>query len=286
MADLKPHPPHATMLERFLADLGDARDVSPASRRALEAFVRGAPTERLGAAWSGTSGARVDSLRAEAFAVDAAYRATRWPELVAAERRRWVRLRRRALELAGVTGLGPQDLEHVACGAPDWTDGPGAVVRRWLARGQTRGLLLVGAVGTGKTCAAVLALAEGWSRLAAGGPAGRFATAQELAHGPFHPWSRDLDGRRAILQAPVLVLDDLGAEDGNDFGAALGEILDARVGRPTIVTSNLAPPAIAARYGDRILDRLRERFAVASFSGPSRRRAAPGWETFAEGDHA
>lgn len=71
-----------------------------------------------------------------------------------------------------------------------------------------------------------------------------------------------------IKAADVVVLDDLGAETGifeadssnvTDFNArTLTNILDARIGKPLIVTTNLDGKQVAKMYGARVLSRMAE----------------------------
>lgn len=65
--------------------------------------------------------------------------------------------------------------------------------------------------------------------------------------------------------APVLILDDMGAENQSDWTAEqMYHVADFRAKRnlPTIVTSNLSPQALDATYGSRICDRLFEGAAL------------------------
>ena len=130
---------------------------------------------------------------------------------------------------------------------------------------RRRALVLCGEAGAGKTHAAVCALV-------AAAPLGR----------RFRYWG-DVVGilleggpaRRELLDllqtVPLLVLDDLGVEPTRT-GGHVESYLDRLVYRreadclPTIITTNLTPEAFAARYSERIVDRLRgwgEVFAVA-----------------------
>jgi DNA replication protein DnaC len=66
-----------------------------------------------------------------------------------------------------------------------------------------------------------------------------------------------------VAKAHRLVIDDLGAEyqDAKGFfGSLLDEIIDARYTHklPTVITSNLDAASFKARYGVRIVDRIRE----------------------------
>ncbi|BER91728.1 ATP-binding protein [Thermatribacter velox] len=62
-----------------------------------------------------------------------------------------------------------------------------------------------------------------------------------------------------LLEAELLVLDDLGAEERRDwFFDDLYRILDHRMEwlLPTVITSNLSPAEVCARYGKRIASRI------------------------------
>jgi hypothetical protein len=62
----------------------------------------------------------------------------------------------------------------------------------------------------------------------------------------------------SLLATPLLILDELGNEDG-DGERGLGRLLCDRVsddGRRTIVTTNLSRDNFAARYGKRLMSRL------------------------------
>jgi DNA replication protein DnaC len=70
-------------------------------------------------------------------------------------------------------------------------------------------------------------------------------------------------GIDVIAQTPRLVIDDLGAEYNDPKGffiSLLDELIDLRYAgkRPTIITTNLDAAGFAARYGARIVDRIRE----------------------------
>ena len=78
-------------------------------------------------------------------------------------------------------------------------------------------------------------------------------------------------------RARALVLDDLGAEyldDKGAFVALLDSLIDARYRdlRPTVITTNLHASQFAARYGERTVDRIRERGRFVELAGESQRR--------------
>lgn len=156
------------------------------------------------------------------------------------------------------------------------------LLRDWTENHEGRNLLLLGPVGTGKTHAAVAAarvLYFGKKEVVA------FWPVVELLDG-LRP-----EGREGALQeamtAPVLILDDLGAEKPTEWTAErLYAVVNRRwlEQRPTIATSNLpatrktAPkdhegPTLDEALGPRMFSRLVGSGAViVRLSGPDRRR--------------
>jgi DNA replication protein DnaC len=129
-------------------------------------------------------------------------------------------------------------------------------------------LALAGPRGRGKTTALASAVAE---------HGGLYVEAHELVRaGTFNEvWAE-------AARAPVLVIDELGAEFANDaYRASLYELLNTRYsnGRKTIFATNLDAPAFKARYCPDANDRLAERIAKGgrwvNLPGESMRR---GWQ--------
>lgn len=153
----------------------------------------------------------------------------------------------------------------------------GAVAMAWLKRyraGERGGLVILGPTGTGKTWVAAalarLLLVEDTIPVT-------FITVPDFLEA-LRPSSRvpgvDPDMMQYAL-APVLALDDLGAEGPL---SAWGEEQLLRLahernhnGRPTIVTSNMTGPEIRERYNDRIVERLFAGSTLISLSGKSLR---------------
>ncbi|MDR1858696.1 MAG: hypothetical protein LBQ69_04430 [Treponema sp.] len=91
---------------------------------------------------------------------------------------------------------------------------------------------------------------------------------------------RDTDAIDAFLDCELLVIDDLGAEPQikNVTQEHLCNIINERLqnGRPFIVTTNLSPAQIVARYDQRIASRIlcADTSTLINFSGPDRRITA------------
>jgi DNA replication protein DnaC len=138
-------------------------------------------------------------------------------------------------------------------------------------------LVLSGAPGCGKTVAAALWATEDvrkdecWEYTdhlgnVYGHTGNRFkgqvvvwVTAAKLAR-----WERyDQDEMAKLLKVGKLVIDDLGGEyldKGGFYASLLDELINERQAgsRPTILTTNLDAAGFSTRYGERIVDRIRE----------------------------
>ncbi len=148
-------------------------------------------------------------------------------------------------------------------------------VKEWCA-GDSGGLFLHGAIGTGKTHLATAALLE---KLAAK-KRGRFVAMRELILECRESFRRErlLSGILDELteHEDYLVLDDFGAEKPSEFAREALELLidrsyAGRHWRP-IVTSNLDLDQLSRAVGERIADRLRELCATVRLGGASYRR--------------
>lgn len=134
--------------------------------------------------------------------------------------------------------------------------------------------LLTGGVGTGKTYAASAVLTDihGYHNYF-----GRFHRAIGLLKRYKATFDDDAtETARAIdeemMLAPILVLDDLGAEKESEWThEQIYDLLDRRYGRqmPTIVTTNTPIDQLEPRVIDRLQDQRLS--TVVQFDGPSRR---------------
>jgi DNA replication protein DnaC len=143
------------------------------------------------------------------------------------------------------------------------TDSPAvSAIRTFVGSGKTF-LLLMGSPGAGKTVACTEVLANG----------GAFFRAIELAR--LSSFAAEDKRQLAVAQGcSALVLDDLGAEMLHDgWKPMLDELIDIRWGerRRTIITTNLDSPTFKSRYGERIVDRIRDDGFVVKCGDQSRR---------------
>jgi len=165
-------------------------------------------------------------------------------------------------------------------------DESGRLAARWVRayrEGARGGLYIHGPVGTGKTW---LAAAIARELLTARPEADRLgapvlvrftsttAMLQSLRPGDHQ---QELE---VYTRPPVLVLDDLGTERYTEWEAEqLFNLAHARrsARRPTIVTSNLEPREVSARYERRTVERLFEDAWLVPMIGASRRTLPPGF---------
>lgn len=138
-----------------------------------------------------------------------------------------------------------------------------------------RSLLLLGPTGAGKTHQAYGAIRE----LAITGVAARWVvtTAADMygALRPRHGVDSETEFRR-YRDARILFVDDLGADrTPTEFVEEVNfRLINHRYEHhlPTLLTSNLLRPELAARLGDRVTSRLIEMCHPVVFEGPDRRR--------------
>jgi len=151
-------------------------------------------------------------------------------------------------------------------------------------------LVLSGGPGCGKTVAAALWISSYvsdhslWSNESRLGlrPAPSFhgsapiwVTAAKLARCDRY----DENHMTKLLRTPRLVIDDLGGEyldKGGFYASLLDEIVNERQAesKPTIMTTNLNAEAFKERYGERIVDRIREGGRFVGCGDQSLRRKA------------
>ncbi|MBQ8623535.1 MAG: ATP-binding protein [Oscillospiraceae bacterium] len=130
------------------------------------------------------------------------------------------------------------------------------------------GLLLLGETGLGKTflssCIACEVLKKGYS----------------VAFDSIQNYLRDIEkehfGRsqgdtlETLLNADLVILDDLGSEFSSSFNSAsIYNIINSRanMGKPTVVSTNLSLEDLQARYDDRIISRLLGMYLTLRFIG-------------------
>lgn len=136
-------------------------------------------------------------------------------------------------------------------------------VKEW-STARASMLVLAGDVGTGKSLAAAWACYDWLVRTATKNPWGQTVTREEriwiaaphLAR--LKPWCDEVKECEA---AGFLVIDDMGEEEGTSSSMPmLASLVTTRLsyGRPTIITTNLDGATFRERYGERLIDRLRQ----------------------------
>lgn len=173
----------------------------------------------------------------------------------------------------------PRDLRDAFCKL-DMTQ-PVVFAKKFIDS-RTPLLLLLGRKGTGKTMAAVYALAliaqeyEAMDRPS--GDETRSGTTALFVRGvTFARYLADNNFLERLLRVGCLVLDDLGKEFPNAMiQSRLFELLDTRIGsrRRTAITSNFSKREFANRYGAILADRLGGNTMCEVFEGESLRGRA------------
>lgn len=158
--------------------------------------------------------------------------------------------RRRILEGSGLR-LPPEDIARLVRGREGETATLGKV-QAWFAAlrepGAKRCAVLLGTVGTGKTMAA------GWALLTMGD--GLATKARRLIALEAARWGEAAEAYQALVDAPLAIVDEIGKGKAEDEAAAVGELVDDRIGRPTMLIGNMGPEAFQKRYDLRLLSRL------------------------------
>jgi len=163
-----------------------------------------------------------------------------------------------------------------------------------LIAGEIDGLILRGPVGTGKTHIMLAALND----IQAAHESQYVVDDSGMeSYTPFHEYvywkapefaseirksvrNETADPTGYAMRAEVLFIDDLGTEYekvGSDFiWTAFQAIFDYRWENmlPIMVTTNMAAPELAKRYGDRVLSRWRGSCKMLALSGDDRRKEA------------
>lgn len=133
---------------------------------------------------------------------------------------------------------------------------------------ESQGLLLLGETGLGKTflssCIANEVLRKGYSVA--------FDSIQNYLRSieKEHFGKEQGDTLETLLNADLVILDDLGSEFSSSFySASIYNIINSRanMGKPTIVSTNLSLEELQERYDDRIISRLLGIYHTLRFIG-------------------
>lgn len=138
-----------------------------------------------------------------------------------------------------------------------------------VADGNARtSLLLQGPVGLGKT---FLACAIGNRAIAAGRTVGYFTLSEFVDLIRAQKFDEDRSSTmQQLLEADLIILDDLGAEKVTDFVAQeLFNLINLRLNRqqPMVASTNLLPGELEDAYGERIASRLLYGFEALTLKG-------------------
>ncbi len=138
-------------------------------------------------------------------------------------------------------------------------------VKEWLGTSIPM-LALFGGRGVGKTVAAAFLLAR---------QAGSYVEADELVRLRTAGFGPDRERYERLLQASVLVVDELGLERNEEIARlAMHDVVNKRQRSRTrtLALGNLDHAAFTARYDSRTHDRMREVAIIRGLVGGSRRR--------------
>lgn len=139
-------------------------------------------------------------------------------------------------------------------------------VARWMFSSDKRGLILMGTMGNGKSTMLRII-----NRLFKG--ASTFGDAQDI----FDHYKKS-QGSMRYWEEPLLLIDDIGIEPfrclvyGEEY-YPISRLLLHRYDKQltTIIATNLDIEDIAERYGDRVVDRMKETFCVIKYEHESYR---------------
>lgn len=139
-------------------------------------------------------------------------------------------------------------------------------VARWLYSSNQRGLILMGSMGNGKST--MLRVIDRLFKSTC-----TFGDAQDI----FEHFKRS-QGSMRYWEEPLLLIDDMGIEPvrcliyGEEY-FPISRLLLHRYDKQltTIIATNLGIEEIEARYGDRVVDRMKETFSVITYEHESYR---------------
>jgi len=155
------------------------------------------------------------------------------------------------VELLGERGIPRRHGEVLVRGKLKATAALKAASEWWQARPRDI-IAMAGPPGCGKSVAAAWCVGKA-------NQGALFVTARELLRVSVY----DGEQMSRLERAPLLALDDLGAEFADTkgmFSVLVDALVDARHSelRPTVLTTNLKVEAFRQRYGDRVVDRIRD----------------------------
>ncbi|WP_245628057.1 ATP-binding protein [Shouchella shacheensis] len=146
-----------------------------------------------------------------------------------------------------------------------------------FTKDKPQNLLLSGSYGLGKSHLALSVLHQ----LISAGHSGIFVSVPALLTKLKATYKKDADASEdevleALIQTEILALDDLGAEHRGSEGGSwatsvIFQIIDMRIGKPTIYTTNLDGGSLRMRVGERNFSRLMYNTKSLKVTGTDRR---------------
>ncbi|WP_368505236.1 ATP-binding protein [Alkalihalophilus sp. As8PL] len=146
-----------------------------------------------------------------------------------------------------------------------------------FTKDKPRNLLLTGTYGIGKSHLAAATLKplidEGYTSIFISVP--KLLTKLKATYNKNSEFSED-SYLQLLEEADCLVLDDLGAEQGSEKAGSwsiskLFEIVEGRIGKHTIYTTNLGGEALQEKVGARNFSRMMQHTKVITMTGPDHR---------------
>lgn len=140
-------------------------------------------------------------------------------------------------------------------------------VREFLLNEDVSALLLLGKPGTWKSGSACWAITQWLGSF-------HFVSSPEFCRLSTSRTEENEKAYRYAFKTELLIFDDLGTENHSDWNTGkISELVSHRYDActKTIITSNLSVAEFKVRYGERLVDRIKETGIVVELAGASKR---------------